>query len=122
MDETVANDVLKTLDGPIPSKPVAEDVSIVIPTLGRPILESCLRSIADGSLWPGRLIVVDQGQNKTVAGWLGHLSAVGLGTHYIPSGQHGRAAGLNRGLEQVTTRFVTITDDDCLVAADWLEK
>lgn len=116
------NGALKSLDGPIPVKPVAADVSMVVPTLGRPILESCLRWLADGSLWPGRLIVVDQGQNKMAASWLAQLQAAGMPTCYLPSEQHGRAAGINRGLEQVATRFVTITDDDCLVAADWLEK
>jgi GT2 family glycosyltransferase len=39
----------------------------------------------------------------------------------VPSAQHGRSAGINRGLEQVTSRFVAITDDDCFVSADWLE-
>lgn len=113
---------LKTLDGPIPLKPVAADISVVIPTLGRPIMESCLRWIADGSAWPGMLIVVDQGKNETVAKWLAELQANGLSTLYVPSGQHGRSAGINRGLEQVKTRFVAITDDDCFVAADWLEN
>ena len=122
MKRITQNEALKILDGPIALKPVAEDVSIVIPTLGRPILESCLRWIADGSVWPGALIVVDQGQNERVAAWLRHLQAIGLPTQYVPSRQHGRSAGINRGLEQVQTRFVAITDDDCFVAADWLEK
>lgn len=116
------NEALKTLEGSIPLKPVVMDVSIVIPTLGRPIMESCLRWIADGSVWPGMLIVVDQGQNELVAGWLAQLQSLGLATLYVPSGQHGRSAGINRGLEQVTTRFVAITDDDCFVTADWLEN
>lgn len=114
------NASLKTLVDPIPQKPIAGDISVVIPTLGRPILEACLRWLADGSVWPSVLIVVDQGQNRVVAEWLEQLRVAGLPVCYIASAQHGRSAGINRGLEQVQTRFVAITDDDCFVDADWL--
>ncbi|MFO7683993.1 MAG: glycosyltransferase [Chloroflexota bacterium] len=118
MSETM----LRDLQTPLPPKPVLTDISVVIPTLGRPILESCLRWLADGSHWPGRVIVVDQGRNPVVAEWLAALQAAGLDTLYVPSEQNGRSAGINRGLEQVQTRYVAITDDDCFVAPDWLEN
>lgn len=95
---------------------------MVIPTLGRAILEECLFRIAAGSAWPGSLIVVDQGQQRQVVGWIERLNAVGLEAHYLPSNQLGRSAGINRGLERVTTRFVAITDDDCLADRHWLHK
>jgi len=114
--------MLKDLKPPIEPKPLLADISIVIPTLGRPILESCLRWLADGSHWPGRVIIVDQGRSSLVADWLDQLQEAGLGTLYIPSTQTGRSAGINRGLEQVQTRFVAITDDDCFVTEDWLHK
>jgi GT2 family glycosyltransferase len=107
---------------PLLSKPVLDDISVVIPTLGRPILESCLSWLAGGTHWPARLIVVDQGRNPAVAGWLADLQSAGLHTCHVPSRQHGRSAGINRGLEQVKTRFVAITDDDCFVTADWLAR
>jgi GT2 family glycosyltransferase len=110
------------LSSPVPPKPILDDISVVIPTLGRPILESCLFWLADGTHWPGRIIVVDQGPNPVAAEWLGRLREAGLDTLYVPSTQHGRSAGINRGLEQVQTRFVAITDDDCFVTADWLHK
>ena len=114
--------MLKDLQQALGPSPVLDDITVVIPTLGRPILESCLRWLADGSHWPGRVIVVDQGRNPVVAEWLGTLQAAGLDSLYVPSGQNGRSAGINRGLEQAQTRFVAITDDDCFVTADWLEK
>jgi GT2 family glycosyltransferase len=116
------HEMLRTLQLPLPERPVLEDVSVVIPTLGRPILESCLFWLAHGTHWPARIIIVDQGRNPVVADWLGRLQAAGLHTLYVPSEQHGRSAGINRGLEQVQTRFVAITDDDCFVTADWLHK
>jgi GT2 family glycosyltransferase len=115
MDSAVRN-----LEAPLTARPVLDDISVVIPTLGRTILESCLRWIADGTAWPARVIVVDQGSRSVVEGWLDVLQAAGLQTLYIRSSQTGRSAGLNRGLERVDTRFVTMIDDDCFVKPDWI--
>ena len=103
-------------------RPVLEDISIVIPTLGRPILEQCLFWILSGNAWPGYLIVVEQGSNEQVACWLQRVEEIGIRVKHILSGQRGRSAGINRGLEQADTRFVAITDDDCFVGKDWLMK
>lgn len=98
------------------------DISIVIPTLGRPILEQSLFWILSGNAWPGCLIVVEQGFNEQVAGWLKRVDQIGIRVKHILSNQRGRSAGINRGLEQADTRFVAITDDDCFVSEDWLMK
>ena len=112
---------LRTLDGPqFQPRPVLEDISVVIPTLGRPILEQSLFWILAGSAWPRCLIVVEQGSSEDVAGWLDRVQEVGIRVKHIRSNQHGRSAGINRGLAEVKTRFVAITDDDCLVRQDWL--
>ncbi len=103
-------------------KPVLRDVSVVIPTLGRPILEQTLCRILMGSAWPACLIIVEQGSDKDVAGWLTRVDDIGIRVRHILSNQRGRSAGINRGLEQVATRFVAITDDDCFVAANWLSN
>jgi GT2 family glycosyltransferase len=78
----------------IEPRPIEDDISIVIPTLGRPILAELME----------------------------RLSNLGIQGCYISSTQRGRSAGINRGLERVSTRFVAITDDDCFVEADWLEQ
>ena len=102
------------------SRPILDDISIVIPTLGRPILEQCLYWILIGSTWPASLIVVDQGSNTDVTGWLERVRHIGIPVKHILSTQRGRSAGINRGLEQVDTPFVAITDDDCFVGEQWL--
>ncbi len=102
------------------SRPIQEDISIVIPTLGRQILEQSLYWILTGNAWPGWLVVVEQGSNPDVARWLLRVEELGIGVRHILSAQRGRSAGINRGLEQVNTRFVAITDDDCFVDANWL--
>jgi GT2 family glycosyltransferase len=106
--------------GKFASKPVLTDISIVIPTLGRPILERSLDHILNGSVWPGCLIVVEQGHNPEVAAYLTLVQEVGVRVKHIRSNQRGRSAGINRGLEQADTRFIAITDDDCFVDEQWL--
>src|SRR5919109_5812 len=103
-------------------KPLLNDISLVIPTLGRPILERCLYWILMGSSWPACLIVVEQGANTDVAGWLERVQRIGIPVKHILSTQRGRSAGINRGLEQTRTRFFAITDDDCFVAEGWLSN
>lgn len=99
-----------------------DDISIVIPTVGRSILETCLASIVAGDAWPARVIVVDQSSSDQVAGYLRQLEERQIDVLYLASSETGRSAGLNRGLERVETRFVAITDDDCLVDPDWLSR
>lgn len=101
---------------------IAGDISVLIPTLGRVILQESLYRIGAGSVWPGELVIVHQGDNPQVAQWLDKLRDLGIKVRHIRSAQRGRAAALNRGLEQVSTAYVAITDDDCFVAEDWLEK
>jgi GT2 family glycosyltransferase len=101
-------------------RPVLDDLTVVIPTIGRAILDRCLHEIAIGTAWPARIVVVDQSSSLTIASWLARLQALGLAVEHVPSSQRGRAAAVNRGLERVETRFVAVTDDDCLVERDWL--
>jgi cellulose synthase/poly-beta-1,6-N-acetylglucosamine synthase-like glycosyltransferase len=112
----------KTLDtNSIESRPILDYISVVIPTLGRPILEESLYWIVSGSAWPSGLIVVDQGASQQVGAWMEALKSLGILAQHVPSSQRGRAAGVNRGLERVQTRFVAVTDDDCFVCEDWLK-
>lgn len=99
---------------------VSADISVVIPTVGREILKQCLASIAAGQLLPHTLVVVDQSATEAIRDWLAPLSKLGVRVQHLPSNQTGRAAGVNCGIEAVTTEFFAITDDDCLVAPDWL--
>jgi len=105
----------------IETRPILDDITVVIPTLGRSILEESLAHIIAGNAWPGGLVVVDQGQNPTVRIWVEKLQTLGIDTKYVSSPQKGRAAGVNRGIEKTKTRYIAITDDDCFVGEKWLE-
>lgn len=101
---------------------VVHDVSVVIPTVGRTLLQGCLRSIADGSAWPDEVIVVDQGSSSAVSAWVHELQRRGVAAVHLPSRQTGIAAATNRGLERVRTAIVAVTHDDCRVHSGWLES
>ncbi|MGH7544430.1 MAG: glycosyltransferase family 2 protein [Gemmatimonadota bacterium] len=110
------------MSGVAGTRPVFDDISVVIPTLGRETLVECLERIADGDAWPARVILVDQGDNPLVAEWVAGQTGRGLAVEHHRAPRRGRAAAVNRGLERVRTRFVAITDDDCFVAPDWLRR
>jgi GT2 family glycosyltransferase len=103
-------------------RPILDDITIVIPTLGRPILEESLYWIVNGSAWPGELIIVDQSSSRQVEKWTEKLKSLGISAQYVPSAQRGKAAALNRGIELSETYFLVVTDDDCFVKGDWLKK
>jgi GT2 family glycosyltransferase len=107
-------------DSPLTPRPVLGDLTLVIPTLGRPILEESLQAIATGDAWPARVVLVDQGTRTEVADWVRQLQDAGLDMLHLRSSERGRAKGVNRGLEEVQTRFFAVTDDDCLAEPDWL--
>jgi GT2 family glycosyltransferase len=101
---------------------VLDDLSVVVPTLGRPVLQRCLDSIAAGSRRPACLILVDQGSNSAVARWVERLRARGLAVEHLRFEQRGAAAARNRGVERVSTPLFAANDDDQVVAVDWLER
>ena len=101
--------------------PVAKDVTVIVPTLGGAMMQGCLESIEAGTVWPARLIVVDQGGGGA-AGWVSAISRQGIDILHIKSEPTGISAGTNLGLEQVRTVYAAVTHDDCRVRNDWLER
>ncbi|HZB51925.1 MAG TPA: glycosyltransferase [Mycobacteriales bacterium] len=103
------------------TRPVlAADVTVVIPTVGRPLLQDCLRSIAAADPAPAEIIVVDQSASDEVARWVAAVRAEGLPARHLPSRETGIANATNRGLERARTPFVAVTHDDCRVTPSWL--
>jgi GT2 family glycosyltransferase len=107
---------------PVTEPSVAPDVTVVIPTVGRPLLEECLDSIAASTIWPAEVVVVDQSRTDLIVPWVKRLRSVGLSVTHVRSDESGIAAATNRGFERVRTRFVATTHDDCRVHAEWLER
>jgi GT2 family glycosyltransferase len=104
------------------ARPVADDVTVVIPTMGGPLLQGCLESIADGTVWPAAVVVVDQGASTDVGGWITALRQRGLDIIHLPSPPQGIGAGTNLGLARVRTAYAAVTHDDCRVRPDWIGR
>jgi len=102
-------------------RPIARDVTVVIPTLGRPIIVRCIAAILAGRAWPAALTVVNQGPAKDIAIMLEDVASLGITARHEPCESRGRALGLNVGLRLVETPFVVITDDDCIPDERWVE-
>jgi GT2 family glycosyltransferase len=102
--------------------PIARDVTVIVPTMAGPVLHGCLDSIAAGTVWPARLVVVDQGGGGAAAAWVAALRERRMDVLHVLSDQTGISAATNRGLEQVLTPYAAVTHDDCRVRNDWLER
>lgn len=82
----------------------------------------CLDSLARGTVWPARLIVVDQGRRAEIADLVSALQSQGMDAVHVPTETTGISAATNLGLERVETPYAAVTHDDCRVRADWLER
>jgi glycosyltransferase involved in cell wall biosynthesis len=102
--------------------PIASNITVVVPTLGGAVLQRCLDSIVAGSVWPARLIVVDQGHDDRTRTYVDAAGSRGLDAVHLASSQTGISAATNRGLEHVQTEYAAVTHDDCLVRREWLER
>ncbi len=96
-------------------------MTVIVPTMGGSVLQGCLESIAAGTVWPGRLVLIDQ-SGGSASPWAPAMRDQGLDVSHIVSKQTGISAATNRGLEHVRTPYVAITHDDCRVRNDWLER
>lgn len=104
------------------AKQVYADFTVIVPTIGRPILQECLQCILDGSTLPGYIVVVDQGANTAVVDWVKQAEGIGPALVYVKSSGRSPSSARNEGMVYVQSPFVAAIDDDCLAASDWLEK
>jgi HAD superfamily hydrolase (TIGR01662 family) len=102
------------------------DVTVVIPTLGRPSLRDCLAALAEAAgPRPAAVHLVDDrpaGPAGTAAPPLdtGSLPDPGCPVRVFRSGGRGPAAARNVGWRAARTRWVAFLDDDVRVTARWL--
>jgi GT2 family glycosyltransferase len=115
-------DISPRLKPLVTERSVAEQLTVVIPTLGRDTLLDAVRSIAQGSVAPVEIIVSHQGVPGSMDGMLPSLRQFGTPVRYIHSDKRGCAAGRNTGIGVVATRNFATTDDDCTVDSKWVER
>ena len=95
-------------------------VSVVIPTIGRiELLRDCLLSLAAGTALPAEVVLVDQSRGDALAALIADLPALRI--RRFASDARNIAVACNVGVRAAHETLVAITNDDCTVAADWLE-
>jgi GT2 family glycosyltransferase len=99
---------------------VLPELSVIVPTVGRAVLQDVLVSVVAGTHWPSRLIIVDQSDASNVTDMVERTATLGVAIDHARAPRRGVAAGRNRGIERVTTRWFVINDDDQVVDRDWL--
>ena len=94
-------------------------VSVVIPTIGRPVLlRSCLDALAACRPRAEEILIVDQSGDPAVAKLVDEFSPIGA--RLVPCDGRGVSLGRNVGLRLAKHDIVLVTDDDCRVADDWV--
>jgi GT2 family glycosyltransferase len=88
--------------------------TVVIPTYNRPAqLARCLQSIQANGIG-AEIVVVDDGSEPPAIG-------AGPCVTVLRQQHRGPAAARNRGAAQARGRYLAFTDDDCVVALNWLQ-
>jgi GT2 family glycosyltransferase len=93
---------------------------VIVPTRGRPkLILECVQSILDGEQVPSELVVLDQSteENRTLA----EMGTVrGCTVVYRQSSSRGVSAARNEACNIAGEELLVFTDDDILVAPEWL--
>lgn len=102
---------------------VRRDVTVAIATRGRPErLAECLASIADGTVLPGVVVVVDNAPPDTrTEELIARYRAEGRAVRYVREDRPGLSWAHNAAVDDVRTELVAFTDDDVVVHPRWLE-
>ncbi len=96
-------------------------VSIVVPNWnGRDWLPGCLEGLAEQSLAPREIIVVDNGSSD---GSLAYLNEIHPEVRVVELGRNtGFAHAANRGIEAARHELVALINTDVVLAPDWLAR
>jgi GT2 family glycosyltransferase len=96
-------------------------VTVVVPTIGRPVLlAALLDSLAAGDPQPDEVLLVDQSGGPAIA----TLAAAytGLAVRCIETAPPNIARAMNAGLAAARNRLCLITNDDITVAPHWVGR
>ena len=77
---------------------IAPDVTVIVPTMGGPFLRGCLESIVSGTVWPARLVVIDQGGGIAAAEWVAAVQKQGMGVLHVPAAHVWHLGGDQQGV------------------------
>jgi glycosyltransferase involved in cell wall biosynthesis len=98
-------------------------VSAVICTRNRPeLLQAAAASVLANTYPEFDLVVIDQSDNQRTAEIVRKLAEAHSNVRYVRCPTPGVSRGRNLGVATTTGELVAFTDDDCVVAPDWIER
>lgn len=94
-------------------------ISVLIATAERPdLLAGCLEGLGATRFGDAEVLILDQSlEDPPAVRW----SAGELVVRYVRCPRRGKSAALNLGVREARGSILAFTDDDCLVAKDWLD-
>jgi glycosyltransferase involved in cell wall biosynthesis len=94
------------------------DVSVVVPALNAAAtIEGCLTALAEQTVLPGEVIVVDDGSTDETP-----EIARRMGAEVITQDRGSAGAARNRGAKAAGGKLLLFTDADCAPVGDWVER
>ena len=98
-------------------------VSVVISTRNRPrLLKSAIESILSNTYPDFDLVIVDQSENNETKNLVEEYIRCDNRIRYIRCLEKGLGIGRNVGIKETKGEIIAMTDDDCVVSQDWIEK
>jgi GT2 family glycosyltransferase len=99
------------------------DITVVIPTLGRPhLLKRCVLAVQSGDLAPERIIVCDQSSDSSTRLVAEGFQNRGVNLKYVHLSRAGTSAARNAGIGIADTELIAFIDDDCVPDKGWLSS
>ena len=96
-------------------------VSVVIPTVGRPVLlERCVRSVLASTYSSLELLVVDNVASRETALLVERLAGADPRVRYLCEPRPGASRARNAGIHHARGDLIAFTDDDVVVDPAWL--
>lgn len=94
-------------------------MTVAVSTRDRPeALARCLDSLFEGRVLPREVVIVDQSEGFETRGIA--TAAAPVPVVYVSQTRTGLAVAQNEAVRRASSPIVAVTDDDCVVAPDWL--
>ena len=95
-------------------------ISVCLATRNRPEkLRQCLKAILNNTFQHFEIIIIDQSDNSKTKNIVSQLQSKKI--RYVKMTATGKAKALNLAIKKAKNELLAFTDDDCLVAKDWLK-
>jgi glycosyltransferase involved in cell wall biosynthesis len=97
-------------------------VSVIVSTYNRStFLKSAIDSILSNTYPDFGLTIVDQSENNETKNLVNQYKRDDNRIKYLRS-EKGKSRALNLGIKETEGEIIALTDDDCIVPRDWIEK